>query len=1631
MMIQKLRWFFLFTCLSSIAYSQSYHNEWIDFSKTYYKFSIGGFGTDAVGAPVPKGLVRIPYSALSAAGLAGIPAEHFQLWRDGAEVPLYMSKASGSLSSGDYIEFYGQINTGKLDNELYRDPDYQLSDYWSLQTDTAAYFLTANAAGNNKRIEDAANQIVGNSLPATPYFMHTVGRYYRAGEISNGFNATAVQNLYSSSYDKGEGFTSRPVRPVGCSQASLPQNFANLYPFLAGPQMQIKISAVGNAQNSRIVKVNLNNDSLTLFQMDYLEYSKVEELSPVSRISSGAANFVIINQSPAVGVCDEMRVSFVELTYPRHFNLGGASQFEINLNASTDGHYLKIANFNTSGIAPVLYDVSNGKKYIGDISIADTVQFLLPPSTLNYQLVLSTQSGTFFKNIAALTQRNFIDFSNTNNQGDYLIISNPLIYGSGASNYVEQYRQYRLSVAGGSYAAKVVDINELVDQFAWGVKKHPLSIRNFLKYARANFATAPKFAFLIGKGVTYNAYRANENNALIERLNLVPTWGNPASDNLLASDDEFAIPKTPIGRLSAVSAAEVGDYLIKVKQYDSAQNSPDHTIEAKGWMKNILQVAGANDISLGSQLDSYLSEYKTIISDTAFGGSVSDFSKTADPAKYPEAINSFKDDLEKGAALVTYFGHSSATSLDFNLDDPQNYSNRGKYPTFLVNGCSAGNHFLFEANRLNSKTTISERFVLAPQRGAIGYLASTHYGVVNYLHLYTQEFYKAISTTKYGQPVGVIMQEAITKALGNTGFMDFYSRLHAEQYAFHGDPAIRFNKTLLPDYVIEATHMQSLSPFVSVADTSFAVKVRVHNIGRALSDSLTLKITREYPDGRVEVANTSMLAPLAVMDSVTIRMPIIANRDKGINKITAVVDYNDDINEVTNANNSASIQVNISEDEIRPIFPYNYAIVNQPLPALIASTVNPLKDSVGYVVEIDSTSRFNSTQKVTQTAGSKGGVISFTPAITYQNGRTYYWRVAPAGIANPHWNVFSFTYKPGAIAGFQQGHLFQNLQSDFSKIVADSINGKLAFTSKTNNLFITNSIYPSSGTEDAHFSISVNGNLMISSACVGSSVIFNVFDSLTFRPWLNTAQPYGAGAVCGAGREYNFEYSYLTAESRNNAKRFLDSIPKGSFVTARLILDPPYNVFAGQWAADSTIYGAGNTLYSRLKQYGFAKIDSFNKPRTWAFVCRKNDTAFAPQAVFSDSIFDRITLSVNCKVSNIAGTITSPVFGPAKAWKNVVWNGYSSETGNDKPIVNVIGIDPSDTETVLFALDASQQVFDISTADATLYPRIKLQMENTDSTSATPYQLTDWRIEYDAVPEGALAPNLYFSIADTAGHLPSGDTLHIGVAFKNVSKVNFDTIAMRVVLYDSANNATEFMVPALRPIAAGDTAHIDINLLIGSMARGMYNMLLVVNPGLQQGEQYYFNNFMYKNVFIDNVVPLPVSLLNFNAYASGKNVMADWLVTAENNVKHYTVQHAGNPNHFRTIGKVMAVNNGALHNSYTYTHLQPLEGKNYYRVQVTDNDGSVKYSPVRLVNFGKTSLVNVYPNPVKDRLHININNVSGKLTEARILNTYGQQMWQEKVAGSIVIDVTQWASGVYLLQVDDGHDKTTFKIHKL
>ncbi|MFT3824851.1 MAG: C25 family cysteine peptidase [Chitinophagaceae bacterium] len=1446
------KFFTLLLLLAGLTgFSQQYYNEWIRPGQTYYKFKVGR-----------SGLYRISKAVLNTAGIGNTPVQNLELWRNGQRVPFYPTVSSGALPTGGYLEFWGQINDGLPDAPLYRDPAYQHTNKMSLINDTTMYYLSVNTNQSGFLISDITNNVAGSSLTPEPYFMYTMNNFYRT-RINLGFASIVSEYIYSSSYDKGEYYSSAETRPA----TPLSTTINNLYPYSGGPTPTMTFGASGNVRNERNIRVTVNNTVVKDTIMNYFNDLKTGVQLTGGILSSGSVTAVFTNTS-AIST-DRMVVSYFDITYPRLFNFNNQSSFEFTLPAKPAGYMLHITNFNYGAVAPVLYDISSGQRYVGDISTAGTVKFALPGSTSARNLVLVSEETSNVTDITDLASKTFVNYTQAANQGEYIIISNPALYtGSSGNNPVEDYKAYRQSAQGGSHKVVIVDVNDLIDQFGYGIKKNPIAVKNFLRFARANYAIQPKFVLLIGRGMTYVDYHNNEANALTDRLNLVPTFGYPGSDNMLSSDDGASpIAITPIGRLSVVEGKEIEVYLDKLKEYESVQQTAPNTIDGRAWTKNVAHVTGSSDIYLGTILCNYMSVYRQIIEDTAFGGKVQMFCKTStNPAEMMngERLSSL---FNEGMSFLTYFGHSSSTTLEFDIDKPESYANEGKYPVFFVNGCNAGNFFTYYAQRFSVNETLSEKFVLSPKHGAIAFVASTHYGVVSYLNVYLNSLYYEIGQIDYGKTLGETCRDALTRMLNVAGSTDYYARIHAEQISLHGDPALYINGQPKPDYVIEKSSIKISPSFISIAESSFKANIKMVNIGRSINDSIVLEVKRQYPDGTEGIIYRDKIKGVRNTDSITLSIPIVPLRDKGLNKITVTIDADMKVDEMVESNNSATQEFYIYEDEANPVYPYEYAIINDPTQKLYASTANPLGSSRSYIMEMDTTTAFNSPMKLSKTLTSTGGVLEFTPGIVYQDSTVYYWRTATVQTTGDmQWNVSSFTYIPNT-EGVNQSHYFQHLNS-VTEDLALKDNRTWTFNTTVNNVFVRNAVYPTAATLQSAFMISVNGLDYIGPGCDYDELIFNVIDPISFKPWKNDYSVPGTGAYhskanCGTSRDYGFTYSLTTATTRKYAMDFLNMIPDGFYIIARTNTNPAFasNTFIDKWKADTSTLGPGNSLYHTIYNMGGYAVDQFTRSKALSFVFKKGDPSFTKYAI-SDSIYDKINLSVDCLTPDTIGYITSPKFGPAKSWRTVKWGGTSLESpSTDHVSVDVIGIDAENTPTTLFTMDGNTRELDISSVDANQYPFMQLEMRVADSVKATPFQLQKWRILYSPAPEGAVAHNLYFEAKDT---LDIGEPLKFGVAFKNVSKIAFaDSIVMKAYIVNRNNQQTTINLPKQKPLISGDT--VKLNFIIDTKDYVEDNTLYVeFNPEKNQPEQYHFNNFLYRPFYVRPDKTSPVMDVTFD-----------------------------------------------------------------------------------------------------------------------------------------------------------------------
>jgi hypothetical protein len=305
-----------------------------------------------------------------------------------------------------------------------------------------------------------------------------------------------------------------------------------------------------------------------------------------------------------------------------------------------------------------------------------------------------------------------------------------------------------------------------------------------------------------------------------------------------------------------------------------------------------------------------MDSYEATIRDTLFGANVFRFSKNSGQNTAIGTTKSLENIFNEGMSFITYFGHSSANNLEFNLDEPTNYQNTGKYPVIMVNGCTTGNLFTYETLRGVSGGTLSEKYIFTNQKGSVGFIATTHWGLLSPLHTFSTNFYKNMGSSMYGQPLGNLMQASMQQMM--TEFpSDYTIRIHAEEVTLHGDPAIRINSHAKPDYITNDSLVTISPDFISLADERYSVKVKLLNIGKSVNDSITVRI--QHKSATNQITDLSVQKIQAPLSDVTIEESVTINplKDVGTNSIIVTVDYDNNVDELSETNNSVTKQFTI------------------------------------------------------------------------------------------------------------------------------------------------------------------------------------------------------------------------------------------------------------------------------------------------------------------------------------------------------------------------------------------------------------------------------------------------------------------------------------------------------------------------------------------------------------------------------------------------------------------------------------------------------------------------------------------------------------------------------------------------
>lgn len=108
---------------------------------------------------------------------------------------------------------------------------------------------------------------------------------------------------------------------------------------------------------------------------------------------------------------------------------------------------------------------------------------------------------------------------------------------------------------------------------------------------------------------------------------------------------------------------------------------------------------------------------------------------------------------------------------------------------------------------------------------------------------------------------------------------------------------------------------------------------------------------------------------------------------------------------------------------------------------------------------------------------------------------------------------------------------------------------------------------------------------------------------------------------------------------------------------------------------------------------------------------------------------------------------------------------------------------------------------------------------------------------------------------------------------------------------------------------------------------------------------------------------LPIELLYFKAKIQEDNVILTWASATEMNFNYFEVERSSNGKDFTSIGKVIGNGTSKVRHDYALQDVNPLIGKNYYRLKSVDFDLYTEYFPLIMVDFYMKKIFHIAPNP--------------------------------------------------------------------
>ena len=206
---------------------------------------------------------------------------------------------------------------------------------------------------------------------------------------------------------------------------------------------------------------------------------------------------------------------------------------------------------------------------------------------------------------------------------------------------------------------------------------------------------------------------------------------------------------------------------------------------------------------------------------------------------------------------------------------------------------------------------------------------------------------------------------------------------------------------------------------------------------------------------------------------------------------------------------------------------------------------------------------------------------------------------------------------------------------------------------------------------------------------------------------------------------------------------------------------------------------------------------------------------------------------------------------------------------------------------------------------------------------------------------------------------------------------------------------------------------------------------------------------MYMNAFLTPVsiagnctigdsymFPLAAKLTSFQGSVFNSIARLNWEVAENESVQQFNIEQSIDGTHFTASSPIYGNNRAGAE---TYQQIEKMSSNRiYYRLKITDKNGTVRYSRVILLQTtaDDSKGIKIVNNPVNDRLIFEFKATRPGPVEVKILDMLGRVQMTKVISsyeGNNMITLTlpyAWQNGVYVAEIKSGTDRFTAKFVK-